>query len=137
MGHRLGEPDCAGAWHLFDRLDRRQSQTVKASIANVDPTLKVKKKRYPRRPTEMNLGSGNAILQTRPRRKGVDDVAGLYGDVPLVRPQTLVAMMDLHRQRGACITLLTAVPPSPDGLGRVIRGNSGSVTAVTKRSSAV
>lgn len=57
----LGEPDCDGAWHLFDNVDRLQSQTVKGSIANVDPTLKVKKKRYPRRPTEIDIGSGNAI----------------------------------------------------------------------------
>lgn len=57
----IGEPDCEGAWHLFDKIDRVQSQTTKATIANADPTLKVKKASHPRRRNEINLGSGNAI----------------------------------------------------------------------------
>lgn len=57
----IGEPDCDGAWHLADKIDRVESQTVKATIANADPTLKIKKASHPRRRNEINLGSGNAI----------------------------------------------------------------------------
>lgn len=57
----IGDPDCEGAWHLADKIDRVESQTVKATIANADPTLKVKKTSHPRRRNEINLGSGNAI----------------------------------------------------------------------------
>ena len=82
------------------------------------------------------LGTGHALLQTRDSLRGVDNVAVLHGDVPLIRPETLTSMMDLHRRSGASITLLTSVFPSPDGLGRVLRGASGRVTGIVEESEA-
>ena len=80
------------------------------------------------------LGSGHALLQARESLEGVDNVAVLYGDVPLVRPETLDSIMRLHLDREACATLLTADLSSPDGLGRVIRDASGSVSAIVEQS---
>ncbi len=45
----------------------------------------------------------------------------LSGDVPLIRPETLAALRDLHLREHAAMTILTAVPPDPTGYGRVLR----------------
>jgi bifunctional UDP-N-acetylglucosamine pyrophosphorylase/glucosamine-1-phosphate N-acetyltransferase len=59
----------------------------------------------------------------------------LYGDVPLIRPQTLTALAAAHAQAGAAATMLTATLDDPSGYGRVVRGADGQVERVveTKR----
>ena len=77
-------------------------------------------------------GTGDALLQARGHVETVNNVAVMYGDVPLVRPETLDSMMRQHVQSGAFVTLLTAHPSNPDGLGRVVRNPSGAITAVVE-----
>ena len=45
---------------------------------------------------EEQLGTGHALLQAQPSLNGVDNVLVLYGDVPLIREETLQHMMQLH-----------------------------------------
>ena len=45
----------------------------------------------------------------------------LSGDVPLIQPDTLLALCSMHLREHAAMTILTAVPPDPTGYGRVIR----------------
>src|ERR1700723_3927725 len=45
----------------------------------------------------------------------------LSGDVPLIRPETIPAVRDLHLREKAAMTILTAVPGDPTGYGRVLR----------------
>jgi len=45
----------------------------------------------------------------------------LSGDVPLIRPQTLSALCELHLKERAAMSILTAVPENPTGYGRVLR----------------
>ena len=45
----------------------------------------------------------------------------LSGDVPLILPETITAVRDLHVREHAAMTILTAVPPDPTGYGRVLR----------------
>src|SRR6266478_552381 len=45
----------------------------------------------------------------------------LSGDVPLIRPETIVAVRDVHLSEKAAMTILTAVPADPTGYGRVLR----------------
>src|ERR1700723_1445701 len=47
----------------------------------------------------------------------------LPGDVPLIRPETIAAVRDLHLAEHAVMTILTAVPDNPTGYGRVLRRN--------------
>ena len=57
----------------------------------------------------------------------------LSGDVPLIRPQTLRTICEVHLAEAAAMTILTAVPESPAGYGRVIRSGSGrDVTAIVE-----
>jgi bifunctional UDP-N-acetylglucosamine pyrophosphorylase/glucosamine-1-phosphate N-acetyltransferase len=45
----------------------------------------------------------------------------LSGDVPLIRPETIRAICEVHVREGAAMTILTATPPDPTGYGRVLR----------------
>jgi bifunctional UDP-N-acetylglucosamine pyrophosphorylase / glucosamine-1-phosphate N-acetyltransferase len=45
----------------------------------------------------------------------------LSGDVPLIRPETIAAVREVHLREHAAMTILTAVPPDPSGYGRVLR----------------
>ncbi len=45
----------------------------------------------------------------------------LSGDVPLIRPETIHALMEFHASERAAMTILTAIPSDPSGYGRVLR----------------
>jgi bifunctional UDP-N-acetylglucosamine pyrophosphorylase / glucosamine-1-phosphate N-acetyltransferase len=54
----------------------------------------------------------------------------LSGDVPLIRPETIAAICDLHLAEKAAMTILTAVPQDPTGYGRVLRVAEGAPEVV-------
>ena len=71
---------------------------------------------------EPQLGTGHALLQVAPLlREARGTLVLLSGDVPLLRGETLVALVHKHELRGAAATVLTAVVPAPDGYGRIVR----------------
>ncbi len=82
------------------------------------------------------LGSGHALLQAEPFLAGVESVAVLSGDVPLIRPDTLKRIMRLQTEGDLRIIMLTSTLDRPDGFGRVTRDDSGRVTAVVEESEA-
>ncbi len=61
----------------------------------------------------------------------------LSGDVPLIRPETIAEICDVHLREHAAMTILTAVPPDPTGYGRVLRRveNGPEVTAIVEQKS--
>ena len=67
------------------------------------------------------LGTGDAIRRARPQLQGYDHVLVLYGDTPLVRPQTLERLRDHHLRDRAAATVLTAAVADPTGYGRIVR----------------
>lgn len=73
------------------------------------------------------LGTGHALLQAEPVLAGADGtVVLLSGDVPLLQPATLEALVRTHLERGAAATVLTAVVEDPHGYGRIIREEDAS-----------
>ena len=82
------------------------------------------------------LGSGDAVLRARSTVRGLQSIVVLSGDVPLILPETLTKLKRLHEEREACITMLTARNVNPDGLGRVVRTDSGAITAVVEEEQA-
>ena len=60
----------------------------------------------------------------------------LPGDTPLLRPQTLAALVRAHRAEDAGATLLTAVVENPTGYGRVVHGKDGDVARVVEEADA-
>jgi bifunctional UDP-N-acetylglucosamine pyrophosphorylase/glucosamine-1-phosphate N-acetyltransferase len=61
----------------------------------------------------------------------------LSGDVPLIRPDTIAAVRDIHLREKAAMTILTAVPSDPTGYGRVLRisPDKPDVTAIVEQKS--
>lgn len=82
---------------------------------------------------EPQLGTGDAL------RVALDGLGGrstgqllvLSGDVPLLRPETLGALMAAVAD-GASAALLTAVLDNPGGYGRVVRSEAGLVCEVVE-----
>jgi len=84
------------------------------------------------------LGTGHAIQQVKAFFQGKTppkNLLVLSGDVPLIRPETLTAMCDLHLKEHAAMTILTAEPENPFGYGRIMRkpGGTNEVTAIVEQ----
>ena len=77
------------------------------------------------------LGTGHAVLQARDLLSGVDTVAVLNGDVPLIRPETLCSLLERHEAQDARATLLTAHCDIA-GLARVVRNSSGAIAEIVE-----
>jgi bifunctional UDP-N-acetylglucosamine pyrophosphorylase/glucosamine-1-phosphate N-acetyltransferase len=67
------------------------------------------------------LGTGHAVMVARQALVNYDFFLVLSGDVPLIRPQTIQRVRDLHLENEAAMTILTAEPPDPTGYGRILR----------------
>jgi bifunctional UDP-N-acetylglucosamine pyrophosphorylase/glucosamine-1-phosphate N-acetyltransferase len=63
-------------------------------------------------------------------------VVVLPSDTPLLRPETLAALVEAHDSSGAAATLLTSVVDDPTGYGRVLRDDTGSITGVVEHKDA-
>jgi bifunctional UDP-N-acetylglucosamine pyrophosphorylase/glucosamine-1-phosphate N-acetyltransferase len=74
---------------------------------------------------EPQSGTGHALLQAESALRGAQgDVLLLSGDVPLLRGETVAALVDVHRRAGAAATVLTAEIHDPSGYGRIVRNSS-------------
>ena len=65
-----------------------------------------------------------------------DDILVLPGDTPLLRPETLAALLDEHQSTDAIATVLTAQLPNPAGYGRVVRDRHGNVARIVEEADA-
>ncbi len=59
-----------------------------------------------------------------------------YGDMPLLRAQTLAALVREHAAAGNAVTVLTARVSDPSGYGRIIRDDGGSLAAIVEEADA-
>lgn len=85
---------------------------------------------------EVQRGTGDAVgvgLVAVPDESDEYDVLVLPGDSPLLRPETLGALLTRHRTSGAAATMLTARMADPRGYGRVMRTDSGSVARIVEQ----
>ena len=79
-------------------------------------------------------GTGHAMLVAK-RALGTSKIAiVLPGDAPLIRPETLKALLATHRSGNAAATILTAVLADPSGYGRVVRKSEKLVGAIVEES---
>ena len=65
------------------------------------------------------LGTGHAVQHVMPVLQDVDRVLVLYGDVPLVDPETLGGLIEASRD--CPLGILTATLGDPTGYGRILR----------------
>nr|MCU0842006.1 bifunctional UDP-N-acetylglucosamine diphosphorylase/glucosamine-1-phosphate N-acetyltransferase GlmU [Thiobacillaceae bacterium] len=83
---------------------------------------------------EPQLGTGHAVQQAVPHLDADGIVLILYGDVPLIRPETLQEMR-LIAQEGA-VALLTVRLANPAGYGRIVRNARGQVERIVEHKDA-
>jgi len=101
-----------------------QADRVREALAgrNVDFVLQAEQK-----------GTGHAVMQAEPLiRDFGGDLLVLYGDVPLIRPETIRSLLARHRAENNACTMLTTVVEDPGKYGRVIRGADGGVERIVE-----
>ena len=79
---------------------------------------------------EQQLGTGHAVLQALPHIERAATVLVLYGDVPLLRENSLAQLV------AAAPALLTAELDDPTGYGRVQRDSQGQLRGVVEHKDA-
>ncbi len=78
-------------------------------------------------------GTGHAVMQAEPLFRDFDgDLLVLYGDVPLIKPETIKALLAKHQAEGNACTMLTTIVDDPGRYGRVIRGADGGVERIVE-----
>lgn len=82
------------------------------------------------------LGTGHAFLIGAGQLAGGADVLVLYGDTPLLSPETLARMLAGHRAGGAALTILTSELPDATGYGRIVRDAAGQVARIVEEKAA-
>ncbi len=78
-------------------------------------------------------GTAHAVQQALPRLKNFQgDIVVVYGDTPLLTPQTIQGLIETHRRDGATCTLLTARLQEPTGYGRIVRDQTGRIVRIVE-----
>src|SRR5688572_24203739 len=86
---------------------------------------------------ERQLGTGHAVLCAREAvPEDAESIVVAYGDTPLLRAETILALLEQRRvddARGMPVTLVTGVLESPQDLGRIVRGVNGAVRGIVEQ----
>lgn len=99
---------------------------IRQSIADNDLTWVIQ---------EQQLGTGHALMQAQPYLDKDGLTLVLYGDVPLVRIDTLQKLIVTAQEKHCA--LLTAVVEDPTGYGRIVRDSkTEAVTAIVEQKDA-
>jgi bifunctional UDP-N-acetylglucosamine pyrophosphorylase/glucosamine-1-phosphate N-acetyltransferase len=92
-----------------------QAEAVQAAVRDTGVRFAVQ---------EEQRGTGHAIQIAEQATRDYDELIVLSGDVPLLRPETILTLRDFHLRERAAMTVLTAAPTKPFGYGRVLRRSS-------------
>ncbi|MFM7051837.1 MAG: NTP transferase domain-containing protein [Planctomycetota bacterium] len=85
------------------------------------------------------LGTGHAVMMAKPAIESdaaSTDAFVLCGDGPLIRAETLGALLTLHRRENAAATLATSVIADPKGYGRIVRDAQGRLERIVEQKDA-
>ena len=82
------------------------------------------------------LGTGHALAQVAAAHRTGGPVVVLYADAPLLRGETLAALLTEHEKSRAAVTLLTADLENPRGYGRIVRARNGAVRDIIEEKDA-
>ncbi|MDH3221579.1 MAG: bifunctional UDP-N-acetylglucosamine diphosphorylase/glucosamine-1-phosphate N-acetyltransferase GlmU [Gammaproteobacteria bacterium] len=77
------------------------------------------------------LGTGHAVQQCLGAISAGNDVLVLVGDVPLIRAETLARMVEQGKEAAVCV--LSFVPESAFGYGRIVRDEHRNVIAIVEQ----
>ena len=80
------------------------------------------------------LGTGHAVMQAMPNVADDELVLVLYGDVPLIRAETLQQLIDAAGEKA--MSLLTVMLENPAGYGRIVRSARGAIQKIVEQKDA-
>jgi len=133
--HQIGGKTLLGHVLLTaSRLDAAQrlvvyghgGEAVKSAFKNEADVVWVKQ--------AQQLGTGHAMAQALPAIDPASVVLVLYGDVPLIRAETLQPLVDDARE--GRLALLTVELSDPSGYGRIVRDQRGRVLRIVEHKEA-
>ena len=80
------------------------------------------------------LGTGHAVKVAADSAQSItaDSVAVMYGDMPLLPAEMMMALAAARARSGAAIAMLTLLADNPRGFGRIVRDAGGAVTAIVE-----
>ena len=81
-------------------------------------------------PQPEQLGTAHALAQALPALQGVQRVLVLYGDVPLIREETLSRL--IQAAESTPLALLTVRLDDPTGYGRILREGAGRILRIVE-----
>ncbi len=83
------------------------------------------------------LGTGHAVMMAREHFQGFrGTILILCGDVPLLKIQTIEALLKGHRSERAALTVLTTLLEDPSGYGRIVKGGENKILKIVEEKDA-
>jgi len=83
------------------------------------------------------LGTGHSVLCAEKELKSIGgSVLILSGDVPLIRVETLKAMLSDHARNKPVLTLMTTIMNDPTNYGRIVRSGQGGLLGIVEEKDA-
>ena len=83
------------------------------------------------------LGTAHAVKVAKDELKDKEGTTiVMYGDTPLIRPETINSMLDHHENTNAKATVLTAIADDPFAYGRIIRDVNGKLVKIVEEKDA-
>jgi bifunctional UDP-N-acetylglucosamine pyrophosphorylase/glucosamine-1-phosphate N-acetyltransferase len=125
VGHVLAAADEAIAAEPLVVIGHGADQ-VRAHLAEVAPKARtvVQAEQH---------GTGHAVrIAVEALTELIGTVVVLNGDIPLLRAETLRALVHTHETTRAAATVLTAEVADPTGLGRIVRNRGGEFEAIVE-----
>ena len=82
---------------------------------------------------EEQLGTGHATMVAADILRGTSkQVAVTYGDMPLLRPETLQKLAQMQAKSGAAVVLTTVMGEPSSSFGRIYRNASGAIEEIVE-----
>ena len=88
---------------------------------------------YPSAVQEPQLGTGHAVQCAKEALAGfTGSILICYGDMPLMRRETYLSLIETHRREGNSCTLLSAVSGEALPYGRIVRDGDGAFARIVE-----
>ena len=130
VGHALDAAMSLNPEHLV-AVVRHQRERVVEHLLGHNPNLVIADQ-------DDVPGTGRAVEQGLEAIGAVNGtVVVTYGDVPLLTPETLNALVSEHQNAQNAVTVLSANVPDATGYGRIVRDEQGLVSGIVEHKDAL